>query len=87
MAIPDATRTVAEKWEGAGEASSLQMPSSGAATPPHDALSRKFVDVPRSERKTGGGEGIRTLGLYIANVALCQLSYTPGCPQRLAARR
>jgi hypothetical protein len=26
----------------------------------------------------GGGEGTRTLGLYIANVALCQLSYTPG---------
>ena len=25
-----------------------------------------------------GGEGTRTLGLYIANVALCQLSYTPG---------
>ena len=27
---------------------------------------------------TGGGEGTRTLGLYIANVALYQLSYTPG---------
>jgi hypothetical protein len=27
---------------------------------------------------TGGGDGIRTHGLYIANVALCQLSYTPG---------
>ena len=26
---------------------------------------------------TGGGDGIRTHGLYIANVALCQLSYTP----------
>ena len=26
---------------------------------------------------TGGGEGNRTLDLYIANVALCQLSYTP----------
>ncbi len=26
---------------------------------------------------TGGGEGIRTLDLYIANVALYQLSYTP----------
>ncbi len=25
----------------------------------------------------GGGDGIRTHGLYIANVALCQLSYTP----------
>ena len=25
----------------------------------------------------GGGEGTRTLGLYIANVALYQLSYTP----------
>ena len=24
-----------------------------------------------------GGDGIRTHGLYIANVALCQLSYTP----------
>ena len=35
-----------------------------------------------------GGEGTRTLGLYIANVALYQLSYTPGvtdedsCPGR-----
>lgn len=28
--------------------------------------------------RTGGGEGTRTLGLYIANVALYQLSYTPG---------
>ena len=27
---------------------------------------------------SGGGDGIRTHGLYIANVALCQLSYTPG---------
>ncbi len=26
----------------------------------------------------------RTLGLYIANVALYQLSYTPGCDERLA---
>jgi hypothetical protein len=25
----------------------------------------------------GGGDGIRTHDLYIANVALCQLSYTP----------
>ena len=32
-----------------------------------------------------GGEGTRTLGLYIANVALYQLSYTPGCRKRLAA--
>ena len=29
---------------------------------------------------TGGGDGIRTHGLYIANVALCQLSYTPWQP-------
>jgi hypothetical protein len=29
----------------------------------------------------GGGEGTRTLGLYIANVALYQLSYTPGAPE------
>jgi hypothetical protein len=29
----------------------------------------------------GGGEGTRTLGLYIANVALYQLSYTPGNPK------
>ena len=30
----------------------------------------------------GGGDGIRTHGLYIANVALCQLSYTPvGAPR------
>ena len=29
---------------------------------------------------SGGGEGTRTLGLYIANVALFQLSYTPAAP-------
>ena len=29
------------------------------------------------ERETGGGEGDRTPGLDIANVALSQLSYTP----------
>jgi hypothetical protein len=29
-------------------------------------------------RTFSGGEGTRTLGLYIANVALYQLSYTPG---------
>ena len=34
-----------------------------------------------SDQMNGGGEGTRTLGLYIANVALCQLSYTPGEPQ------
>ncbi len=28
-------------------------------------------------RTLSGGDGIRTHGLYIANVALCQLSYTP----------
>jgi hypothetical protein len=28
-----------------------------------------------------GGEGTRTLGLYIANVALYQLSYTPEVPK------
>ena len=26
----------------------------------------------------GGGERIRTADFYVANVALCQLSYTPG---------
>ena len=35
----------------------------------------------------GGGEGTRTLGLYIANVALYQLSYTPECDKRIAATR
>ncbi len=34
----------------------------------------RFAHVP-----LGGGEGTRTLGLYIANVALYQLSYTPRC--------
>ena len=28
-------------------------------------------------RALSGGDGIRTHGLYIANLALCQLSYTP----------
>ena len=27
---------------------------------------------------SGGGERIRTADFYVANVALCQLSYTPG---------
>jgi hypothetical protein len=27
---------------------------------------------------TGGGERTRTADFYVANVALCQLSYTPG---------
>ena len=40
----------------------------------------RFATVP-----VGGGERTRTVGLYIANVALYQLSYTPGCPTRLAA--
>ncbi len=31
----------------------------------------------RESKPCGGGEGTRTLGLYIANVALYQLSYTP----------
>jgi hypothetical protein len=31
----------------------------------------------------GGGERTRTVGLYIANVALYQLSYTPECLRRL----
>ena len=30
----------------------------------------------------GGGKGIRTPGLFIANEALYQLSYTPGCGNR-----
>ena len=33
----------------------------------------------------GGGERIRTVDFYIANVALYQLSYTPESKQRLAA--
>ena len=32
----------------------------------------------------GGGEGTRTLGLYIANVALYQLSYTPGRARQIS---
>ena len=38
-------------------------------------------------REGGGGEGIRTPGLHIANVPLCQLSYTPIVyPRRIPAR-
>ena len=29
-------------------------------------------------RSVGGGERIRTADFHVANVALCQLSYTPG---------
>ena len=39
-----------------------------------------------STQVRSGGEGTRTLGLYIANVALYQLSYTPECDKRVAAR-
>jgi hypothetical protein len=31
-----------------------------------------------------GGERTRTADFYVANVALYQLSYTPGCPLRIA---
>ena len=34
---------------------------------------------PADLHSRGGGERTRTVGLYIANVALYQLSYTPGC--------
>jgi hypothetical protein len=50
----------------------------------------KFWRIPLSSPLTwafGGGDGIRTHGLYIANVALCQLSYTPGGPQNSRALR
>ena len=35
------------------------------------------MSQPRYGAKTGGGKGIRTPGLFIANEALYQLSYTP----------
>jgi hypothetical protein len=35
----------------------------------------------------GGGDGSRTHCLYIANVALYQLSYTPGCVGQTSRRR
>ena len=38
--------------------------------------------VPQA-RGPGGGERIRTVDFYIANVALYQLSYTPECLARL----
>jgi hypothetical protein len=34
----------------------------------------------RRTKVSGGGDGIRTHGLYIANVALYRLSYTPEAP-------
>ena len=36
---------------------------------------------------TGGGERTRTVDFYIANVALYQLSYTPGCVAETSRRR
>ena len=43
---------------------------------------RSGARMPRLEARTvsgcpGGGERIRTADFYVANVALCQLSYTP----------
>src|SRR5665213_1004511 len=35
----------------------------------------------------GGGDGSRTHCLYIANVALYQLSYTPGCVGKTSRHR
>jgi hypothetical protein len=40
----------------------------------------------RWDRSTSGGDGIRTHCLYIANVALYQLSYTPEEALTLAQR-
>ena len=37
--------------------------------------------------KTGGGKGIRTPGLLIANETLYQLSYTPGGMQTSTAKK
>ena len=34
-------------------------------------------DPPNGMSQVSGGDGSRTHDLYIANVALCQLSYTP----------
>src|SRR5579871_5753643 len=57
---------------------------------PHSERTRTIISSPSTQQATvsevvhrmgeaqaGGGEGTRTLGLYIANVALYQLSYTP----------
>ena len=55
-------------------------PRSGAASPPTATGPRC---EPWTGRLPGGGEGTRTLGLYIANVALYQLSYTPAGPATL----
>ncbi len=43
-------------------------------------ISFESSPVPENLHITRGGEGTRTLGLYIANVALYQLSYTPEAP-------
>jgi hypothetical protein len=39
---------------------------------------RSGSDIPSDLGFSGGGERIRTADFHVANVALCQLSYTPG---------
>lgn len=36
------------------------------------------IDKPSTRENTGGGERTRTADFHVANVALYQLSYTPG---------
>jgi hypothetical protein len=54
----------------------------GAQTPSQDHRMKVQGVSDVSRHHTGGGDGIRTHGLYIANVALYQLSYTPEAAPR-----
>jgi hypothetical protein len=45
---------------------------------------RPFEDGGSTIVKLGGGERTRTADFYVANVALCQLSYTPDGSLRIA---
>jgi hypothetical protein len=52
----------------------------------HDSP-RQSARKARSLKAKGGGERTRTADFYVANVALCQLSYTPALPTLVRGAR
>ena len=55
----------------------IRRASIGSRQTPSDLMTLRGFHLGPLNWALGGGDGIRTHGLYIANVALCQLSYTP----------
>src|SRR5581483_3040393 len=74
-------RSVRNKWcaprpsRGGGPGAVRVLARAPAA--PRVQLATCRVLVPSRAGLDGGGERIRTADFYVANVALCQLSYTP----------